>query len=118
MTAVCARLDRTMADGIFFGQDTASIAIAKSICATCPLMEACAAQAIEDERGLPTRERHGVFGGLTPAQRRKADPGRSCLDCGADITALPSLARRCEEHQAAHRHEMKLAHARRQRVAA
>jgi hypothetical protein len=60
MTAACARLDRAMADGIFFGQDTASIAIAKSICATCPLMEAGA-----DPR--PTAE--GGSGAVLPGLR-------------------------------------------------
>jgi WhiB family redox-sensing transcriptional regulator len=60
-------------DSIFFfapayfekrGEKLAREAIAKRICATCPVIELCL------EFALATREAHGVWGGLNETERR------------------------------------------------
>jgi hypothetical protein len=55
--------------------DHAAEAAAKAGCMTCPYRAACLAIA------LAARETHGVWGGLTAAERREADP-RTCPRCG------------------------------------
>lgn len=116
--AVCAQLGPA-ADFIFFSTDRVNQAVAKAICAECPLVQACRDMASRAERGKPEAQRHGVFGATTPAQRYAADPGRACEDCGTDISTMHELTRRCPEDQARHRHAMKLANARiHRRVAA
>lgn len=112
--AVCAQLGPA-ADFVFFSTDRVNQAVAKAICAGCPLLEICKDEAARAERGKPEAERFGVFGGTTPAQRYAADPGRVCEDCGTNISDLHELARRCPEDQARHRHEGKLANARHHR---
>jgi WhiB family redox-sensing transcriptional regulator len=55
------------ADGdLFFRESPVAEARAVAICALCPLRAACAGWA------LGTRQRHGVWGGTTPAQRHEA----------------------------------------------
>lgn len=44
-------------------------AYAKSICAGCPVLDACLAEALADEGGKTKAYRFGVRGGLTPSQR-------------------------------------------------
>jgi WhiB family redox-sensing transcriptional regulator len=53
---------------LFFGATDANqvrVDAAKALCATCPLKETCLEQALD----LPVREQHGIFGGLTAAER-------------------------------------------------
>ena len=45
--------------------DRTGIAAAKAICAECPVRTQCLMQALEYGDG------HGIFGGLTPAERRE-----------------------------------------------
>jgi WhiB family redox-sensing transcriptional regulator len=60
-------------DSVFFfapayfekrGEKLAREAVAKRICATCPVIEPCV------EYALTTREPHGVWGGLNETERR------------------------------------------------
>ncbi len=46
------------------GEKLAREAVAKRICATCPVMELCL------DYALATREPHGVWGGLNETERR------------------------------------------------
>lgn len=58
---------------VFFstGEDAPSTwAVAKKMCATCPVIKECATYAIV------AAEPHGVWGGLTPMQRRAIRLGR------------------------------------------
>ncbi|MFE4663406.1 WhiB family transcriptional regulator, partial [Streptomyces hydrogenans] len=53
---------------LFFGTTDANrvrVDAAKALCATCPLRETCLEQAM----ALPPRDQHGIFGGLTAAER-------------------------------------------------
>jgi WhiB family redox-sensing transcriptional regulator len=59
--ALCA----TTAPDAFFPEGNESAAMAKAICAQCPVKQQCLDYAVE------TRENDGVWGGLTPAERRK-----------------------------------------------
>lgn len=53
--------------GIFYPppEDDAEAAEAKVICGTCPVRQPCL------EFALTTREKHGVWGGLTERERRR-----------------------------------------------
>lgn len=93
MSALCREIPA--ADEIFFATDIASVAIAKSVCDLCPLKAQCAREAVEIERGQHSRDRFGIFGGMTPAERAAADPGRECLDCGEAIEGRATHATRC-----------------------
>jgi WhiB family redox-sensing transcriptional regulator len=59
--ALCA----TTAPDAFFPEGNESAAIAKAICARCPVKQKCLDYAVA------TRENEGVWGGLTPPERRK-----------------------------------------------
>lgn len=50
---------------LFFSTNQEGIESAKSICRSCPLMVLCA------QRALAAGEEHGVWGALTPEERRK-----------------------------------------------
>ena len=77
------RLDKTLTD-----RDATKLAVA--ICSTCPVREACLAQALKDEGGVSVTGRHGIFGGLTPEQRAGTRRQASLLaPCGT-----PGAARR------------------------
>ena len=61
----CALLPAKEADKLFFSEDSAKRqAEAKAICATCPMTAACLALALANECEF------GIFGGLTPAERK------------------------------------------------
>ena len=66
---------RDIGPGIFFpvegASDTTSYDEARGVCARCPVQEPCLAYALD--LGIPD----GVFGGLTPMERRKAKKGRT-----------------------------------------
>lgn len=59
--AACRGLDPS----IFFPRADDDAADAKSVCATCPVAEACL------EWALATRQPDGVWGGLTPIERHR-----------------------------------------------
>ncbi|GHI91313.1 WhiB family transcriptional regulator [Streptomyces olivaceus] len=50
---------------LFFTESKTGVELAKSICGTCPVREACLAETLQAEDG----SRYGVYGGLTPAER-------------------------------------------------
>ena len=61
----CSLLPAKEADKLFFSEDSVKRqAQAKAICATCPMVEACLAQALASDCEF------GIFGGLTPAERK------------------------------------------------
>jgi len=49
-------------------KDTFSIQIAKRICRRCPVRDQCRDYALRHEAGY---QRYGVYGGMSPAERRK-----------------------------------------------
>lgn len=51
----------------FFTTNKRRIAQIKNVCASCPVRELCLDQALRTE----DTSRHGVFGGLTPAEREQ-----------------------------------------------
>lgn len=56
------RSDQT---GLFYSDQPAEQARAKSICVDCPVQADCLAHA------LIHREKHGIWGGLLPAERKR-----------------------------------------------
>lgn len=58
--ALCAETD----PAIFFPDIGGSIAAPKRVCNACPVRAECMESALEDEPG------HGIYGGLTPMERR------------------------------------------------
>ena len=61
----CAKLPIAEADKIFFSEESAKRqAQAKALCATCPMVQACLDLALENNCEF------GIFGGLTPAERK------------------------------------------------
>jgi WhiB family transcriptional regulator, redox-sensing transcriptional regulator len=58
--AACAEVDTEL----FFTDSATSNELAKNICAVCPVRVACL------ERAVANNEQYGVFGGLTPKERR------------------------------------------------
>ena len=54
----------------FFPSDGTGVEVAKRICATCPVVEACL------EYALDNRIDHGVWGGTSERQRRRLLKGR------------------------------------------
>ncbi len=59
--AVCAQVDPEL----FFPEKNGNSAPARRLCGTCPIAGECL------EYALTNREPHGVWGGLTPFERRK-----------------------------------------------
>lgn len=59
--ALCAQTD----PDAFFPDKGESLRPAKAVCLACPVRSACLAYALEH------REPHGVWGGLSPRERRK-----------------------------------------------
>lgn len=84
--AACLGLDPLFDTVVDHREDLAAARKAVDICATCPVTQVCLDDALEEEAGLPTRGRHGIRGGLTPAERRKLD------------TATPADRRRSIRH--------------------
>ena len=70
--AACSSLPGDVADQVFFSTDARDRRYAKRVCAGCPVREACLRMALDAERGTGVYERHGVFGGLTPIERFRA----------------------------------------------
>ena len=68
--AACLGLDQTLffgveREGVKGGFDRERIATAKAICGGCPVKEECL------DYALYTNERHGIWGGLSFAERRR-----------------------------------------------
>ena len=61
LDAACRDLDTA----IFFPETEEAVAVAKAVCATCPVQEACL------EFALITRQDDGVWGGLDENERRR-----------------------------------------------
>jgi len=59
--AACQGID----PGIFYPASDDDAEEAKAICATCPVRQPCL------EHSLATREREGIWGGLTERERRR-----------------------------------------------
>lgn len=49
--------------------DAETYRVATDLCHICPVEEWCGQVAMVMEEGKPLKERHGVFGGLTPKER-------------------------------------------------
>lgn len=75
---------KTADPDIFFGENLAEIAEAKSICAGCPALSRCRDYAV-------TNEEFGIWGGTTPAERNKLRKGAKVQD--------PQQARLLAENQ-------------------
>lgn len=73
--AVCAQIDPDLwhLPPQMGGQYT----LAKSYCRTCPVRRQCLDAVLRVERGLPASERRGVWGGMTAAERVKAEHART-----------------------------------------
>jgi len=75
-------------------------AAAKAICANCQVKEPCL------EYALATNQTDGLWGGLTPDQRRKQlsayrKTHRTCIDCRTPIGHRGTGSKRCTDCQAA-----------------
>lgn len=70
--ALCARPDMAAYRDAFFAHptDTDTTALAKRICAACPVREACLQAALAEEGGRGHHDRFGIRGGLGPRGRR------------------------------------------------
>lgn len=61
----CATLSPKESDKLFFSEDSAKRqAQAKALCATCPMTQACLEIALSNDLEF------GIFGGLTPQERK------------------------------------------------
>lgn len=49
----------------------------RRVCQRCPIRADCLDTALELERGQPTRNRHGLWGGLSPSERAELDTRRA-----------------------------------------
>ncbi|MEU0356541.1 WhiB family transcriptional regulator [Streptomyces cyaneofuscatus] len=89
---VCAR---AVDDDLWFPEpsDKATTRDAITACLLCPVLMLCRQAALTEEQGLGKVSRHGIRGGLTPAQRHAADTstraaqgksGRQLAPCGTD----------------------------------
>jgi hypothetical protein len=76
-------------------------AVAKSICAACPVWvrALCLAEEMEAEHGQPAEFRWGIYGGLDPRERTELDRKDGCIVCGGPLCEDGSRAMRCPEHQ-------------------
>jgi len=85
--ALCAKLE-----GSWHSDGTVQIAEAKAACARCPVKTACLAWALNN------REEHGVWGGLSPNERKRlAGKPKVCAAPGCRLPALsfPINAKYC-----------------------
>lgn len=68
---------------------------ALAVCQTCPVAEACG------DYGYRTNQRDGVWGGLTPEQRRRTRTAymadrKTCIECRTPFTGA-AQSHRCEQ---------------------
>ena len=81
---------------VFFPPKGGTGVDARRICATCPVRLPCLAYALDVEGDGGFRQRHGIYGGLTPTERiklnrRKRD--RACHTSDTSATATPKPPR-------------------------
>ena len=55
---------------LFFSKDPMEKRAALAICADCPVVSECLAEAMSQERGVDLHGRYGIRGGTTPVERR------------------------------------------------
>jgi hypothetical protein len=113
----CRKLEPVLLDGLFFSEGATEQAVAKAVCATCPLIDACRDRAMTAEKGVPETFRFGVFGGTTPAERAALDTGRECVDCQT-VCDSRSRSPRCSSCAIARRRAQQAGWERRKREAA
>ena len=75
--AVCARTDPDLWHTS--PQDGGRYTVAKDYCHACPVLTECAASVLSREWGLPATERRGVWGGMTAAERVRAEHARRAV---------------------------------------
>lgn len=80
---------------LFFADHHTDLAVAREICATCPVLDTCR------EWGRQHRE-HGVWGGETETDRRQARQGRKpsrreCVCCTKTFRPQNTLTITCSE---------------------
>jgi hypothetical protein len=68
LNGTCQTLPLGEADRLFFKGGFLIVEAAKAVCAECPAQPECLALGMSAE--------FGIFGGLTPAERDRLDPGR------------------------------------------
>ena len=81
---------------VFFLEVGASARYPKSICAVCVVRDECRSKAIQD------KERLGIWGGLTPKERRRLRKGHPwveihCLKCGINHVAKNASEPGCSD---------------------
>ena len=85
--------------------DRAAVNYATSLCATCPVREACLEDTMQFEAGLGKISRLGIYGGLTPAERhnlenkgRKSTRAEVCQnpECGKPIESRGTRRKYCD----------------------
>ena len=86
----------------------------KTQCATCPVQADCLNDAMMHEKNLYTSSRAGIWGGLTPAERRQLwldTHTDTCDDCEkqppADHSRYCTDCRRARRRASQRRHEQK-----------
>lgn len=72
LQALCATRYFRSVDFFPNTKNLTGIAKAKAVCHSCPVRQACLADALRVEGGQQAATRHGIRGGLTGKQRRKA----------------------------------------------
>lgn len=78
---------------IFFPQVfEKSYVAAQRVCKRCEVRPDCLLFAIARQENIP-----GVWGGLTPNERKALRSRRACDDCGTSLAGYPSRARFCKD---------------------
>lgn len=57
----------------------APVAAARALCGSCPVRRDCLTEAMDFEDGLSEHQRHGIWGGLRPAERAALAPSASIV---------------------------------------
>jgi WhiB family redox-sensing transcriptional regulator len=60
----CSTIPLAEADKLFFSESPKRIAVAKNLCASCPITSKCLQFALDEEIEF------GIFGGTTPQERK------------------------------------------------
>jgi predicted RecB family nuclease len=64
VTTPCSTIPLKEADKLFFSESPKRIALAKAMCAECPIVSKCLQFALDEEIEF------GIFGGTTPQERK------------------------------------------------
>lgn len=76
---------RTCDPELWFSLTATGQRMARSLCLICPVRLECLSAYMSKELGVPEAYRFGVFGGLTPSERKEADPSGSRLKRDSDL---------------------------------